>query len=321
LALARRIGAAVATTLQARELFAGEPEDLGIFGTLSTPRAVEAIGQADCVIALGAALNHWTTAERGLIAGKRIVHVDRDPSALNRHVVVDAPVHGSVEGVCPQFVAALDSVEFDATAFAGHVELLPGDRPAAAVSVPAGTVEITAALRRIDERFPQDRSVVIDGGRYFHHAAYNVRTGRAGSYVHTLEYGSIGLGMAGAIGAAAAQPSTPVLLICGDGGFMLGGLAEFNTAVRNGLDVVVAVMNDSAYGAEHIQFRNKGLDPSLSMFEWPDFADVARSLGGQGFTVRDLSDLDKALDAITERSGPVLLDVRLDPGHVPSPYS
>jgi thiamine pyrophosphate-dependent acetolactate synthase large subunit-like protein len=321
LGLARRIGAPVATTLQARELFRGEPEDLGIFGTLSTPKAVQAIGQADCVISLGAALNQWTTAEQGLLSGKRTVHVDIDAGALNRHVLVDAPVNGDLTTVCDQFVSALDAAGIRATGFAAHVIKMPDELPAKVADVSAGTVDVADALRRVDARFTEDRSLVIDGGRYFHHAAYNVRTGRPGSYVHTLEYGSIGLGMASAIGAAAAQPDTPVLLICGDGGFMLGGLAEFNTAVRCGLDIVVVVMNDGAYGAEHIQFRNKGMDPALSTFDWPDFAAVARSLGGDGYSVREIADLESALDAIAARARPVLIDVHLDPDYVPSPYN
>jgi thiamine pyrophosphate-dependent acetolactate synthase large subunit-like protein len=321
LGLARRVGAPVATTLQARELFRGEPEDLGVFGTLSTPKALDVIGQADCLISLGAALNRWTTAEQGLLAGKRIVHVDIDAGALNRHVLVDAPVNGDLTAVCGQFVAALDEASIEATGFAAHVIKMP-DEPARKVPVvPAGTLDVSDALRRIDARFPADRSLVIDGGRYFHHAAYNVRTGRPGSYVHSLEYGSIGLGMASAIGAAAAQPDTSVLLICGDGGFMLGGLGEFNTAVRCGLDIVVVVMNDGAYGAEHIQFRNKGLDPGLSTFDWPDFATVARALGGDGYSVRTVADLESALDGVAARTSPVLIDVHLDPDYVPSPYS
>jgi thiamine pyrophosphate-dependent acetolactate synthase large subunit-like protein len=306
--------------LQARELFRGEPEDLGIFGTLSSPKAMDAIGQSDCVIALGAALNRWTTAEGSLTSGKRIVHVDADQAALNRHVLADAPVLGDIGAVCDQFVTALDAADFEESGFALRVSKIQNEAPPAARSVPAGTVDIEAALRLIDRKFPEDRSVVMDGGRYFHHAAYNVRTGRPRSYVHTLEFGSIGLGMASAVGAAVAQPDTPVLLICGDGGFMLGGLSEFNTAVRHGLNVVVAVMNDAAYGAEHIQFLTREKDPSLSMFDWPDLAAVAQSLGGDGVNVHSLGDLDDLLDTVEARTRPLLINVHIDPSHIPNPY-
>jgi acetolactate synthase-1/2/3 large subunit len=110
-------------------------------------------------------------------------------------------------------------------------------------------------------------------------------------------------------------------VVCGDGGFMLGGLVEFNTAVRHGLDMIVIVCNDSGYGAEHIQFRNKNMDPSLALFAWPEFADVARALGGDGVTVRNAADLPNAEAAIRNRTRPLLIELKCDPDHMPpSPW-
>ena len=109
----------------------------------------------------------------------------------------------------------------------------------------------------------------------------------------------------------------PALLVTGDGGFMLGGLAEFSTAVRHGCDLVVVVCNDSSYGAEDVQLTNRGMDPSIARFSWPDFAPVAVALGGQGVTVRTMGDLQSALDAIEARQGPLLIDLKLDPDTVP----
>ena len=130
-------------------------------------------------------------------------------------------------------------------------------------------------------------------------------------------FGAIGLGVPYAVGAAVGAKGRPALVVCGDGGFMLGGLAEFSTAVRHGLDLIVLLCNDSAYGAEHIQFRNKNMDPSLSMFVWPEFADVARALGGEGVTVRTTADLEVAEAAIRNRRGPLLIDLKCDPDHMP----
>src|SRR5690606_26631059 len=66
-ALAALIGAPVATTLKASSYFAEDDADLGVFGTLSTDAALEAIGAADCVLAFGASLNEWTTDSHGLV--------------------------------------------------------------------------------------------------------------------------------------------------------------------------------------------------------------------------------------------------------------
>src|SRR5262249_34911177 len=139
------------------------------------------------------------------------------------------------------------------------------------------------------------------------------------AYVHTVNFGSIGLGMGNAVGAALGVPGRPVLLVTGDGGFMLGGLAEFNSAVRHGLDLVVVVLNDNAYGAEHIQLRDKNMDPAIATMAWPELAPVATALGGQGYTARNLAELDTALDALKSRDRPVLIDVKLDPDAVGRP--
>ena len=321
LGFARRVGAPITTTLQARELFAGEPEDLGIFGTLSTDTAVDVIGQADCVVAFGAALNRWTTGEGSLLQGARVVQVDLDPAALNQHRVVDAPVVGDAAVVAAEFARLLDEVSFTPTGFAARAAQPSGH---AVVAKPAGhrpgTLDIDEALRAVNRSFPAERSLVLDAGRFFHHAAFNVRTGAVNSYVHTLEFGCIGLGMGNAIGAAAGTPGTPVLMISGDGGFMLGGLAEFNTAVRHQLDIVVVIMNDKSYGAEYIQFTSKGMDPAISTFEWPSFAAVASALGGTGYAVHTPEELEKAMDSLADRDRPALIEVFLDPASIASPY-
>jgi len=92
---------------------------------------------------------------------------------------------------------------------------------------------------------------------------------------------------------------------------MLGGLAEFNTAVRHHVDLVVVVFNNGAYGAAYVQLCEHDLDPHIYVFDWPDLAPLATSLGGQGFTVRDLDELELALKAIPDRHRPMLIDIRV----------
>jgi thiamine pyrophosphate-dependent acetolactate synthase large subunit-like protein len=103
------------------------------------------------------------------------------------------------------------------------------------------------------------------------------------------------------------------VLVAGDGGFMLGGLVEFVSAVRERLDLIVIVCNDNGYGAEYIQFRRKQMDPAMSLLHWPDFAPVAIALGGEGMTVRSEADLEAAVGAVKKRSRPLLIDLKLDP--------
>lgn len=320
LRLAHRIGAPLGTSLRGRDLFRGDPHDLGVVGTLSHEVALDTITQSDCIIAFGASLNKWTTAEGANLAGKRVVHVDVDRAALSQYSGVHAAVVGDAAAVADGFVSWLDEAEVKPTGFASpqladrlanrrndDFKDLGGD----------GTVDVRTALLRVEKAFPRERTMVFDGGRFIFHAFRLLHVTEPRAYVHTVNYGSIGLGMGNAVGASKGAPGRPTLLVTGDGGFMLGGLAEFSTAVRHGVDLVVVLFNDSAYGAEHIQFRNKEMDPEISTFDWPDFGPVATALGGQGFTVRTLEELDEALAAIETRDRPILIDIKVDPDRVP----
>jgi thiamine pyrophosphate-dependent acetolactate synthase large subunit-like protein len=321
LALASRIGAPVATTLRGKDLFRGEPFNLGIFGSLSHEVALNAINSCDVVVAFGAGLNQWTTAEGSLLDKKQVVQIDVERASINRWAVSDAAIVGDAAKVASTIVEWLDEAEVPATGFASS-EL--AEKLAAQDAAPHrdrsmnGTVDIRTALRRVDAVFPAERTLVNDGGRFVFTSFTEVHVPEPHAYVHTVNFGSIGLGMGNAVGAGFGNPDRPVLLVTGDGGFMLGGLAEFSTAVRHGVDLVVIVLNDGAYGAEHIQFRRKDMDPEISTFEWPDFGPVATALGGEGYTVRTVEELDAALAAAASRTRPVLIDVKVDPETVDS---
>lgn len=321
LRLADRIGAPVATSLRARDLFRGEAHDLGIFGSLSDEVALDTIMKSDCVVAFGASLNKWTTAEGSLLEGKRVVHVDLDRAALSRHADVHVGVVGDAASVADGLVDWLDQAEAKSTGFAS-LEFAQRLATRAAYDLtdasPEGAVDIRLVLARLESTFPRERTLVLDGGRFIFHAFRQLHVPEPSAYVHTVNFGSIGLGMGNAVGAAYGAPDRPVLLVTGDGGFMLGGLAEFSAAVRHGLDLVVVVLNDGAYGAEHIQLRNKDMDPSITTMAWPDLGPVATALGGQGWTVRTIAELEEALAAVDRRDRPVLIDVKLDPDAVPS---
>ena len=314
--LAERLGAPLATTLLGAGLFRGEPFDLGVFGTVSHPVAAETIMHSDCVISFGASLNKYTTDAGRLLAGKRLVQCDISPTRFGRHPRIDAAVIGDAAAVADTMVRWLED--------AGH---RPGgarsqelaDRLAARAWVgdhsDRGTDEtidprtFTAAL---DRALPADRTVAIDVGRFMLWG-FTLPVPEPTALVTTNGFQSVGLGSAAAVGAAIARPDRPVVLLAGDGGFMMGGMAEFQAAVRLGVDLVAVIYNDGSYGAEHVQFHRKGLDPRTSLNDWPDFAAVAAALGGHGMTVRSNKDLDAMADAIAGRRRPLLVDVHLDP--------
>jgi acetolactate synthase-1/2/3 large subunit len=321
LRLADRIQAPVATSLRGKDLFRGTPHDLGIFGGLSHEVANDVISRADTVIAFGVALNRWTAAEGSLLKDKALVHVDAERRALDQWYHADAALVGDAAAIANNIVELLDEAEISGSGYAtaDMAQRLADRRDDTTFrdqSTPT-TVDVRSALLRIDEGFPRDRTLVTDAGRFVVGAFSMVHVPDPSAFVYTMNFGSIGLGMGNAIGAYVGAPQRPVLMLCGDGGFMLGGLAEFSTAVRHRIDLVVIVFNDDAYGAEHVQFRVRDMDPSNSTFDWPELAPIADALGGQGFTVRTLDELDQTLKAVHARDRPVLIDVKLDPDKVP----
>ena len=317
--LADRLEAPLATTLKAKSMFRGHPHDMDIFGTLSTPAAYEAIAKADCVIAIGASLHHFTTDHGKLLAGKRVVMVNRDVAEIGRNHHPHAAMKGDAGLSADHIVHWLDEAEIEPSGFTRELDgpALRTHPPGRERTTADGTLPFAAALDRLEQALPGDRIVTTDGGRFMTEVWCRISAPDARSFIATTNFGSIGLGLPYAIGAGFADLKRPVVLFSGDGGFMMGGINEFNTAVRMGQDLIVIVCNDGAYGAEHIQFVDRDMDPGLSRFHWPSFAQVGTALGGQGIEVASLDDLERAADAIAARDRPLLIELKLDPDDVP----
>lgn len=317
---ADRIEAPLATTLKAKGLFTGHPYDMGVFGTLSTPAASDVIGSADLIISFGASLNRFTTAKGAYLEGGRLIQVETDPALVGKLVRPDAALVADPAETADALVEWLDLAEIPGSGATADLEVgaLAAPPPLPPARNAPGTVDISRALVALDETMPADRVLVTDGGRFLNETWTRVRLTEARNMIHGLNVGAIGLGAGYAIGAAVARPDQTVLFVTGDGGFMMGGLAEFSTILRERLNIVVVVCNDRSYGAEYVQFEDRQMDPKLSLFDWPSFADVARAMGAEAHRVSSQAELDKAVAALSKRApGPVMIELILDPAHVP----
>lgn len=316
--LADRLEAPLATTLKAKGLFKDHPYNIDIFGTLSTPAAYELIAQSDCIICFGASLHDFTTDQGKLMKDKRIVQIDVTPTAIGGGLHPDAALVADAGLTAETILYWLNEAEIPASGFTRDLDIARlTEHPIGPNKTAEGCVNYIHALERLEEVLPKDRLLVTDGGRFMTEVWVRLSVQGPQSFVATTNFGSIGIGLQEAIGAGVAAPEKPVVMFTGDGGFMMGGINEFNTAVRLGLDLIVIVANDSAYGAEHIQFIDRKMDPSLTEFHWPSFAEIGASLGGQGYTVRNNAELEEALAAIPNRTGPMMIELKLDPHDVP----
>lgn len=319
LRLARRLEAPVATTLKAKGLFANEEFNLGVLGTVGREVVITEVMKSDCIIAFGASLGFLTTDHGSLIKGKRVVQVMADTIASDRRVD-----HGILLVVDPALMAdriieVLDLAEIPPTGStdsdlsdALRREEAAYAEPIAFAAMPPGTIDYVPVLRRIEKALPADRLLVSDVGRFAFAAWRNLSVPHPRHFVYSSNFAAIGLGLGEAIGAARAEPDKLTVLLTGDGGFMMGGLTEMSTVVREQLNIAILVFNDGSYGAEHIQFTAKGMSPELSMIRPPDFVAIAKAIGFEACCVSNPDELECALGMMREGSGPRLFDIRLD---------
>ncbi len=317
--LADRLEAPLATTLKAKGMFKDHPFNMDIFGTLSTPDTYDAIAKSDCVVAFGSSLHHFTTDNGALMKNKRVVLVNKNVAEISKNFHPNAALVGDAGLTADNIVHWLNEADIEPSGFTKELKAnsLTIHPPTKSTDAKCGTINFVYALEKLEEVLPKDRILTTDGGRFMTEVWCRISAPNAQSFITTTNFGSIGIGLQHAIGAGFAAPNRPLVMFTGDGGFMMGGINEFNTAVRLKQDLIIIVCNDSAYGAEHIQFVDRDMNPSLAQFEWPCFAEIATALGGQGVLVESNAELDKAIHAIETRNGPLLIELNLDPDDVP----
>ena len=117
--------------------------------------------------------------------------------------------------------------------------------------------------------------------------------------------------------ASIIYPERAVLAVLGDGDFMMT-VQDLETAVREGLDIKVLILNDYQYRVlnfkQKLQFGGRVMGTEHGN---PDFADLARSFGATGYRLDTPDQIDQVLDAAISQKGPVVVDVIMDPDDMP----
>ncbi len=293
----------------------------GFCGLYSTKTAIELCQQADCVVGIGASLNEYTTESGYLFPDAAYVHIDVRP-----HVVLG---DGRAADCYLQSDARL-GLDAILTALAGSPPKAGYRTPEVEAAlaratddpkhydIEPGTVDPREVCRAIDEIVPSEVGLVFGSGQQGRFGLM-LLTGRRPLMIAQHHFGCIGQGLTVAIGAVLASGNQPTFLLEGDAGFMMH-LAEFETAVRYDVPLLVLVMNDQALGAEYHKALATDLDVGLTTIPTPDLGAVGRSLGGRGATVRSLDDLADALRSFVDQPGPMLVDVRTSRQVLSIPY-
>lgn len=308
LAFARAVDAPIISTFRAKGIVPdGHPQYAGILGTVGSSYVRDLVEQSDLLVTLGVGFSKMTRVPEGV----PLLQVDRDPLKLgkgNRSL----PVFGDVSEVLTR--------------------LLPGlrqrGRPTAVRRVKAVVEPWQAQLRReadaqavplrppfimdtLSEVIPEDAVISVDVGENGWWFGRNFRMKRQ-RFIMSGYLATMGFALPGAIAAKIASPDRQIFCITGDGGFAMA-MADFVTAVRDNLPMVVVILNNHELGMIRVEQMVEHYEPFATRLHNPDFVQFARSCGGDGKKVTVPADLSRALMWAMQQEKPVIVDIETDP--------
>ena len=304
LALAEHLQAPVATSSNGKGAVSDRhPLSLG-FAELRYRPLREWIERRDVVLAVGT-----RTAFDDRPAGQRIVRIDVDTartSADDGDVGVTGDASATLEALLDELGKAPprhDSRGDEASA----VAKLQEERFA-----PHNQLEPQRSLMDAVRRAVPDDGIVVQGMNQMGYYSRNfLPVYESRTYLTASHHGTLGHAFPVGIGAKIARPDRAVVVLSGDGGFLYNS-QELATAVQYGVNVVVIVFNDNAYGnvlrAQMEEFDGRVLGTRLRN---PDFAGLARSYGARGVVADGAAQLETALTEALAADAPTLIEVPL----------
>ena len=305
--LAAKTGALLTTSLPARGLFHDDPYCIGISGSFSTEVGLEYIAQADLVIVVGGSLAFHAGGGGQLWRKAQMLHIDIDPVAVNQgqevarhHLRADARL-----GVEALTKAIPDrNNKWRTEAMATRIRDTKADNHV--FEVEPGLLDPREVIATLEKALPKDWELVNSGGHCSWFFA-QMPSRPQERFLTIREFGAIGNGTSFAMGVAAARPDKTVVLFDGDGSLIMH-IQELETIKRHGLNILIVLLNDGAYGSEVHKLRSEGLPDTGSVFGRPDFAAIARGFGLEGKTFTSVADLPKMVDEFAKKGGAAVWD-------------
>ncbi len=321
--LAEKTGIPVAATMLGKGVF---PEDhplyMGIYvGGASGETLREYIEGSDCLLMLGTYLSDFNM---GIfthnLEPRNAVHATSENIRVKYHVFQDVPLQDfmrellasprlgrrtfalpATQNIPP---AALEAQSHEENAEEGKRRRGEEEKGKASLQEAVSMKTIVEELNRF---IRPEHLVVTDVGDCLF-AGLDVQTRHALGFLCPAYYLSMGFGVPGAIGAQIADPNARPILLIGDGAFQMMGM-ELLSAKRYNLNPIIVLLNNASYAT--LRFMN----PESAYTDIPttDYANLARALHAEGFTVDTVQDLRDALNKAQDSKEVCLLDVHLLP--------
>jgi acetolactate synthase-1/2/3 large subunit len=313
---AREYGVPVVTTMPGIGSF---PEDddlcLSWAGMHGTGYANMAITHTDCLIAIGTRFDDRLTGGVDTFAPEaEVVHVDIDPAEISKNVHADYPVVGDAATVLDQFDDAIDQPP-DTHAWREQCRTWQDEYPMDYRAPADEPVKPQFVVETLDAA-TSDRAIVTTGvGQHQMWASQYWTFRHPRTWVSSHGLGTMGYGLPAAIGARlAADDDQEVVCIDGDGSFLMT-IQELSVAVRENLDITVAVLNNEYIGMvrqwQDAFFEGRRM---AAEYNWcPEFDKLAEAFGARGWRVDTYDEVADAVEEAVAYEGPSVIDFHIDP--------
>jgi acetolactate synthase-1/2/3 large subunit len=291
---------------------------LGMLGMHGTYEANLAMNQCDVMINIGARFDDRITGRVDAFSpGSRKIHVDIDPSSINKNVRVDIPVIGDCAHALEDMIRVWKArqVQLDKPALNAwwkQIDQWRGRNCLAYkarkdVIMPQYAIERLYALTR-------DRDVYIttEVGQHQMWAAQFFKFEEPNRWMTSGGLGTMGYGLPATIGVQMAHPKSLVIDIAGDASVLMT-MQEMSTAVQYHLPVKIFILNNQYMGMvrQWQQLLHGNRISESYMESLPDFVKLAEAYGGVGMRVDKPSELDSAINEMIKIDRPVIFDCRV----------
>ena len=240
-----------------------------------------------------------------------VIHVSFKSADVDQVYFPQIEVIGDIANAIWQIDAALevqphwDFSDMQHARVAHDANLLDGSED---TRFPVYPQHLVTEVRRA---MPDDGIICLDNGVYKIWFARNYRAHQANTVLLDNALASMGAGLPSAMAARLVHKDRKIMAICGDGGFMMNS-QELETAVRLKMDLVVLILNDSAYGMIRWKQANMGFEDFGLEYGNPDFVKYAESYGAHGYRIDRTADLADILQSCLNAKGVHLIDCPVD---------
>ncbi len=304
----------VTMTLQGLGAFPGTSElSLGMLGMHGMYWANQAINHCDVLVALGARFDDRVTGKLETFAPDAFkIHVDIDPSCIDKNVEVDVPIVGDVGKVLTELRKAMPHKP-DTEAWWKQIRAWQKECPLT-YDMSDGKLRTQFILERLSEKTKGDAVIVSDVGQHQMFIAQYYKFTNPRSLLSSGGLGTMGFSVPAALGASFAVNDRPVISISGDGGFAMN-IQEMLTARYYKRPIKFIVINNSYLGMVR-QWQELFYNERYSFTDLtganPDFHKVVQSMGIKSFVTSRIDEVDGILDAMLDyNDGPVFAEFRV----------